>query len=33
VRVEVTLPPGSYVTVLIEELFGSCDSAPPAAVS
>ena len=33
VRVEVTLPPGSYVTVLIEELFGVCDSAPPAAVS
>ena len=33
VRVEVTLPPGSYVTVLIEELFGVFDHAPPSAVS
>ena len=33
VRVEVTLPPGSYVTVLIEELFGACAPPPPAAVS
>lgn len=33
VRVEVTLPPGSYVTVLLEELFGGLDQVPPSAVS
>jgi len=32
-RVEVTLPPGSYVTVLVEEMFGACDRGRPAAVS
>lgn len=33
VRLEVALPPGSYATVLLEELFGEFAEGPPPAVS